>query len=370
MNGFTQKLEQLKDKGRYRSLNLAAGMDLTSNDYLGLAGSDTLREAAIDFLQGGGDIGAGGSRLLRGHTDAHADLEEYAAAFFAAPSSLYFATGFQANIALFQALPSRHDTIIYDEFVHASSRDGIQNAHATKIKVPHNDFNGFEAALKKVKGQAWIAVESVYSMDGDVAPLDGLYHLAARYDAMLIVDEAHGVGVMGADGKGVSQELIAQHGYERLIVVHTCGKALGLAGGLMCASQEIVEYMINAARGFIYSTAPMPLQAHLVQKALAFLASEQGQQKREALSALSKHAQKLFGGAGTHIVPIMIGDDAQAVYVADMLQQKGWDIRAIRPPTVPEGTARLRLSLNADMSVETLAQFAADFEDTQKRKAA
>lgn len=370
MNNFSGKLERLKEHGRYRSLILPAGIDLTSNDYLGLAGSDFLREAAIDFLQQGGEIGAGGSRLLRGHGDAHAALESYAATFFAAPRALYFASGFQANTTLFQTLPTRHDTIIFDEYVHASAREGIQNSAAARIKVQHNDVSDFEAALNKAKGQVWIAVESVYSMDGDVAPLDALYDLAVRYDAMLIVDEAHGSGVMGADGRGVSQGLIDQHGYERLIVLHTCGKALGVAGGLLCACEEIVEYMINAARGFIYSTAPMPLQAYLVHKALSFVASSQGAEKRRALRVLSEKAQQIFAGAGTHIVPIIIGADARAVDVSHMLQQKGWDIRAIRPPTVPEGTARLRLSLNADMRVQTLEDFAADFEQITERKAA
>lgn len=371
LNLYQDKLDDLKGQGRYRSLSLPHGVDLTSNDYLGLANCDLLRAAAIDFLQQGGDIGAGGSRLLRGHTDAHQVLEDYAAEFFAAPRALYFASGFQANTTLFQTLPSRHDVIVFDEFVHASAREGIQNSHAHHIKVQHNDVDAFDSACRRAReqysGRIWIAVESIYSMDGDVAPLKVLYEIAARYDAILVVDEAHGTGVMGAHGRGVSEALITQHGYDRIIVLHTCGKTIGVAGGLICASSDVVEMMINAARGFIYSTAPMPLQAYLVQKSLEIIAGDEGATRRKRLIDLSQKAQQLFGREGAHIVPIIIGDNDRCVAVAEMLQQKGWDIRAIRPPTVPNGTARLRLSLSANLDDETLEKFAEDLFIAQGR---
>jgi len=364
MTNFFQLLNDLKDKGRYRSLNLPAGIDLTSNDYLGFAADDVLRDAALSYLQEGGTIGAAGSRLLRGHCEEHAALEDYAARFFTAPKCLYLGSGFQANTTLFQTLSSRHDVIIYDEFVHASAREGIQNSHAMHIKVQHNDAQGFEDACKKLretcKGQLWIAVESLYSMDGDVAPLEDLFEIAARYDAMLVVDEAHAVGAMGQDGKGLAFDVYDAFP-EYLITLHTCGKALGVAGAVMCASEDVIDVMINKARGFIYSTAPMPLQAHLVQKALEVIGSDEGQKRRDHLKILAEHAQQLFGGAGSYIVPIMIGDDERSIHVAQNLQQKGWDIRAIRPPTVPEGTARLRLSLSARLEPEQLENFAADF---------
>ncbi len=370
MEFFQNHLNVLKEKNRFRSLKLADGVDLTSNDYLGLAGHPYMRAAAISYFQDGGVIGAGGSRLLRGHAAEHAALEEYAAEFFAAPKALFFSSGFQTNAAIFQTLPSRHDTIIFDEYVHASAREGIQNSKAAHIRAAHNDVAAFEAALKKSKGQAWIAVESVYSMDGDFAPLAELYALAKKYDAVLIVDEAHGTGVCGESGRGVSEELIVKHGYDRLIVLHTCGKAMGVAGGLLCASEDVIDMMINAARGFVYSTAPMPLQAHLVQKSLELIGSEEGAGRRRDLQVVCKKAQQLFGGAGSHVVPIIIGDDGACLEVVEMLQQKGWDIRAIRPPTVPEGTARLRLSLNADLGVGMLEQFAADLDNITRKKAA
>lgn len=413
MRSFSQKLDDLKDKGRYRTLSLPGGIDLTSNDYLGLAAHTALCAAAISFLQDGGAIGAGGSRLLRGHTDAHAALEAFAADFFAAPKTLYFASGFQANNTLFQALATRHDVIVFDEFVHASAREGIQNSQAQHIRARHNDIDSFNAALERAKaqqkadGQIWMAVESVYSMDGDMAPLAELYALAKEFDAILIVDEAHGTGVCGAEGKGVAYDLcmslrasdqfydqtllhadVNQHldpderqdasvpdcrvgsdepprndnWPDNLIVLHTCGKAMGVAGGLVCGSEEIIDMLVNTARGFIYSTAPLPLQAHLVQKSLELIGSDEGATRREKLRALCQKAQQKFGGAGTHIVPILIGDDERAVFVAQELQQKGYDIRAIRPPTVPEGTARLRLSLSVDLDENILDQFAADLK--------
>ncbi|MFK7839536.1 MAG: aminotransferase class I/II-fold pyridoxal phosphate-dependent enzyme [Bdellovibrionales bacterium] len=366
---FQQHLHDLEVQGRYRSLSLPHGIDLTSNDYLSLANHPLLRQAAKDYLHNGGVIGAGGSRLLRGHCAEHEALEAYAATFFAAPRCLYLSSGFQANITIFQALASRHDVIIYDEFVHASAREGIQNSHAKAYKVQHNDASAFEEMCKKAQqniaqgsgGHIWIAVESLYSMDGDIAPLEALRAVAERYDATLIIDEAHASGAMGATGRGVSEALIKAHGYDRIITLHTCGKALGVAGSILCASQHVIDTIINVGRGFVYSTAPMPLQAHLVECALRIIDSDEGKERRERLYSVAKKAQQIFGGVGSYIVPLVIGNDQLCVDVAHMLQQKGWDIRAIRPPTVPVGSARLRLSLNADLTSDMLDQFAADY---------
>lgn len=370
MKSLNEKLRQLEARGRLRSLNLPAGIDLTSNDYLGMACCDDLRAAAVRFLQEGGDIGAAGSRLLRGHTQSHADLEDFAAAFFKAPRALYFSSGFQANCALFQTLPERHDTIIFDGLIHASAREGIQNSLAVHVRVPHNDLAAYEEALKKADGQKWIAVESVYSMDGDFAPLEKLYALAEDYDAVLVIDEAHGSGIYGAQGRGCSAEIIARYGMDRIITLHTCGKAIGVAGGLVCASSSVIDTLINSARGFIYSTAPLPLQAFLVQKSLEILSGTEGDASRQKLFVLNATAQKLFGGAGSQVVPILVGADHKAVEVAEALQAAGYDIRAIRPPTVPEGTARLRLSLSTALDEETLKKFATALAPLLQERAA
>lgn len=359
---YRERLRELAALGRDRQCRLPVGVDLTSNDYLGLRRHPALRAAAVAALEGGLELGAGGSRLLRGHHAAHEELEAFAAAYFGAPAALYFATGFQANAALFATLPDRRDVILFDAMIHASARVGIQAAAARHVRVAHNDLNAFEDALREWRDRAeqiWIAVESVYSMGGDLAPLPELVALAQKYDATLVVDEAHATGVFGADGKGLAEGL----SYDRLIVLHTCGKALGVAGGLICAAPEIVAYLVNRARGFIYSTAPMPLQAVLVQKALELAAAEP--ERRRKLWELRDLANQLLPvpPSASQIIPIIVGSDAAAVMLAGQLQQAGFDIRAIRPPTVPEGTARLRLSLSCELTPQEIHAFAAALRD-------
>jgi len=357
MRDFSAELESLKGKGRYRSLRLPRGIDLSSNDYLGLSDHPDLRQTAIEALENGIEIGATGSRLLRGHRDAHAELEAFAAQHFDVPKTLFFANGFQANYALITTLIGRHDIAIFDALCHASMRDGLHAAHCDTIKVRHNDLDDFEAALKKPRragGQAWVLIESVYSMDGDVAPVAELLELCERHDAIAIVDEAHGTGVFGATGRGVTEDLP----HDRMISLHTCGKALGVAGALVCARADIIDYLVNAARPFIFSTAPMPLQALLVQKALQLSAAEPW--RRDRLKTLQGFVAGRLQDLTVQspIVPIVIGDDARAVAIAEALQAQGFDIRAIRPPTVPAGTARLRLSLNANLTEDDLSAFA------------
>ncbi|GJL85449.1 MAG: 8-amino-7-oxononanoate synthase [Micavibrio sp.] len=356
MHYFKKSLEQLKERGRYRSLTLSEGIDLTSNDYLGFRDHPKLREAALRAIESGIDLGSGGSRLLRGNHSAHEELEAFSAEFFGYERSLYFVTGFQANYALFTTLLTRHDVVLYDSLIHASVKDGIHAGHAKGVKVEHNDLNAYEDALKRFRDEAqqiFIAVESLYSMDGDFAPLQELYDLAQKYDAILIVDEAHATGVWGESGKGCAESLPR----ENLMTLHTCGKALGIAGGLVCASGNIIDTLINTARPFIYSTAPPPLQAVLVREAFRLVQSEEGKERRQRLHSICNNVKSQMGGAGSQIVPIILGEDSHAVFVASALQKAGFDIRAIRPPTVPEGSARLRLSLNADLDKEALDQF-------------
>jgi len=362
MPHFKKSLDELERKGRLRALKLPTGIDLTSNDYLGMANHPALKETAITALENGLEIGAAGSRLLRGHTPSHAALESFAVTHFKAGGALYFSSGFQANYALLTTLPQRKDVVLYDEFAHASMRDGLQAAKYKSYKFAHNDLNALEDLLKRHRTQTqntWIAIETLYSMDGDRAPLNEIYALAEQYDAYLIADEAHSTGVYGEQGKGLCWDIINQYGYDRLITLHTCGKAIGVSGGLVCASKDIVDYLINAARPFIYSTAPMPLQALLVQRSLEVLASEEGALKRKKLHRLSVVAKDMFGGAGTQIIPIIIGGDVEALETAARLKESGFDIRAIRPPTVPEETARLRLSLSSELD-ETVLQNVCD----------
>lgn len=350
-------LDRLREMGRYRSLRLPAGIDFSSNDYLGLSLHPALRQAAIEALQTGIEIGATGSRLLRGHRQAHEDLESFAAAYYGCPRTLFLGNGFQANYALITTLIGRQDVAIYDAFCHASMRDGLHAVRGKTIKVPHNDLDAFEDALERPVAagtRRWVLVESVYGMDGDIAPVRELLTLAEKYDAVLIVDEAHGTGVLGPTGRGETEGLP----HDRLISLHTCGKALGVAGALICANADIIDYLVNAARPFIYSTAPMPLQAVLVKRALELVRDEP--ERRERLSALKTLAAHRLPShtVRSQIVPIIMGEDAAAVALAAKLQRQGFDIRAIRPPTVPEGTARLRLSLHVGLTPQDIESFA------------
>ncbi len=357
---FQAVLQELKGKNRHRSLSLPHGADFSSNDYLGMAKHPVLKAAAIEAFESGLDVGATASRLLRGHIKQHKDLEDFAAQYYKAGAALFFSNGFQANFGILSTLPSRKDIILYDEKVHASTRDGLQVTNAKSFKFAHNDLNALEDLLKRHREKAdkiWVAVEALYSMDGDTPPLEEIYGLAQQYEAMMILDEAHSTGIMGPNGKGLSEGIIQKHGHKNLVVLHACGKAIGVAGGIVCAESEVIDYMINAARPFIYSTAPMPIQALLVQKSLEILGSQDGQERRTKILKVCKKAEELFGGFGTQIVPIMIGGDEKAIQTATAMQEAGYDIRAIRPPTVPEGTARLRMSLSSSLDEQVLLAF-------------
>ena len=231
-------LNQLERKGRRRKLFAQSGKDFTSNDYLGLVGSQRLRASVISAIERGVPVGAGGSRLLRGNHLEHEMLEEEAATFFGSERMLYFGSGYAANLAVLSTLPQRNDLIIYDELIHASAHAGIAAGRGRAASVSHNDLDAMEDVIRKWrqadgKGHPWIVVESLYSMDGDKAPLVGLMDLADRYDGFLFVDEAHATGVHGMDGRGFAAEL---EGRDNVIVLHTCGKALGVEGALVGGS--------------------------------------------------------------------------------------------------------------------------------------
>jgi 8-amino-7-oxononanoate synthase len=355
MDRFAQALERMEAAQRRRVLSCSGGVDFTSNDYLGLKSHPALRQAAIEALEAGLEAGAGGSRLLRGNHPAHEALEAYAAQAFDSQSALFFSSGFLANYALMTTLPGRHDLIAFDALIHASLRDGVQASLAEHVRIPHNDLDAFAAALRRPRrkdAMCWIVAESVYSMDGDLAPVEALLRLCREHDAWLVLDEAHATGVFGSTGHGLAEGLAA---WERLIAVHTCGKALGVAGALVCAPRRVTDYLVAKARPFIYSTAPTPLQALLVHKALELSASEGW--RRERLWELCALAGEQWPveRPRSPIIPVILGEDARALAAAARLQELGFDARAIRPPTVPEGSARLRLTLNALLSSDEVA---------------
>ncbi|MGN6820930.1 MAG: 8-amino-7-oxononanoate synthase [Sphingomonas sp.] len=351
-------LDALTARHRRRALAARAGHDFASNDYLGLAGSPEMRAIVADALARGVPIGAGGSRLLRGNHEEHEALEAEAATWAGSEAALYFSTGFAANGGIFAALPGTEDLVVYDELIHASAHDGMRLGRATRVAAAHNQVEAFADAIagwrcEGGKGRPWIAVESLYSMDGDTAPIAELIAVADREDAVLIVDEAHATGVFGPGGRGLAA---AWEGRDNLITLRTCGKALGAEGALVCASRAVCDVLINRARGFIFSTAPSPLMAAAVRGALDLLDREPERIAR--LDALVRHAHDRLVplgalATGTPIMPVIVGDDARTMAIAARLQAQGFDVRGIRPPTVPVGTARLRLSitLNVDETV-------------------
>ncbi len=353
-------LDRLSAISRRRELAGRAGADFASNDYLGLAGSRELADAVQAALDRGVPVGSGGSRLLRGNHPEHEALEAEAAEFFRSQRALWFSTGFAANSALFSTLPQRGDLVVHDELIHASAHEGVRLGRADHVTVRHNDTGAFEHAIRAWrsggnKGRVWIAVESLYSMDGDRAPLDELAALADRHQAVLLIDEAHATGLFGPDGRGLAAHL---EGRDNVITLRTCGKSLGCEGALVCAPSVVCDFLINRGRGFIFSTAPSPLMASAVRAALRLLRSDPA--RRSALWSKVRLAEAALAPAGvsatgSQILPAIIGEDARTMEIAATLQALGYDVRGIRPPTVPHGTARLRIAITLNVSDESIA---------------
>jgi 8-amino-7-oxononanoate synthase len=350
LTAHLQDLARLAARDRLRALMPRAGADFSSNDYLALARSPRLREAVADALARGVAVGSGGSRLLRGNDPEHDALEGEAAAFFGCEAALWFSSGYAANAALLGTLPQRGDLVVHDALIHASAHEGMRLGRAEAMAARHNDADSFDDAITAWRarggtGRAWIAVESLYSMDGDRAPLADLAAVAARHDAFLLIDEAHATGVFGPEGRGLAADL---EGRENVVTLRTCGKALGCEGALVCGPATVRDFLVNRGRGFIFSTAPSPLMASAVRAALRIVAEEP--QRRERLHALVAYAERALAGCGveptgSQILPLVLGDDATTMRVAGAVQAAGYDVRGIRPPTVPVGEARLRISV-------------------------
>ena len=348
---------------RRRVLIERRGKDFSSNDYLALGRSRRIAAAVSDAIARGVPIGSGGSRLLRGNDPEHEMLEAEAAAFFGAETALYFSTGYAANAALFATLPQRGDLVVHDALIHASAHEGMRLGRGDCVAAAHNDVTAFEDAILAWRrgggrGRAWIAVESLYSMDGDRAPLDELLAVAQRHDGVLLIDEAHATGVFGDDGRGLAG---AFEGRPDVVTLRTCGKAMGCEGALVCGPAVVRDFLINRARAFIFSTAPSPLMASAARESLRILADEPD--RRTALHALVTHAEHALAPhgvtpTGSQILPLVIGDDAATMRIAAAVQAAGFDIRGIRPPTVPQGTSRLRISLTLNVTEHDITALA------------
>lgn len=352
------RLEALSAAGLQRRLRSPAGIDLTSNDSLGLADHPRLREhmraALLDE-----PAGAGGSRLLRGQRDVFARLERRLAAFCGREAALLFGSGWAANTGLLQALLGPDDLALSDAANHASLIDGLRLSGARKVVYPHQDLGAVAAGLRLPRrGRAFVVTESLFGMDGDLTPLRELAGLCGEADALLIVDEAHATGVFGA-GRVAELGLCEQ----ALCSVHTGGKALGSGGAWVAGPAELIELLVQRARPFVFSTAPLPALAAALEAALDVLRDEPWRPaellRKSALlrAALAGHGVPVGGEA--HILSLVVGANEAAVALQERLAEAGFDARAVRPPTVPPGTARLRLSVRAPLPDEELLRFAA-----------
>jgi 8-amino-7-oxononanoate synthase len=355
-------LHALELRTQHRSLAEICGVNLCSNDYLGLAESPALREAVIEAVTAAGRVGATGSRLLSGHTRDWQSLEQEFAEFVGTEAALFFSSGYAANLGLLTSLAGKDDVVFSDELNHASLIDGIRLSKARKIVYPHLDLQALESALRAKagsRGRKVVVTESVFSMDGDIAPLEKIGELAERHGAVVIVDEAHATGVHGRSGRGLAAaEEIAGRVFA---VVHTCGKALASAGAFVCGSKVLKEYLINHARTFIFSTALPPYIAGQIRAAMR-LSLAMDRQRATLLENAKKFAAALradgwnVSETASQIIPVIIGGNAETIAAAAELQEKGFAVKAIRPPTVAAGQSRLRLSLTTLISPEELTR--------------
>lgn len=346
------RLSEIDAEGLRRTPRPPAGIDLCSNDYLGLANHPLIVQRMAKAVIAGG-VGSTGSRLLRGERSGFACVEEKFARFKGTERSLYFSSGYLANLAVLTTFPEDGDVIFADERNHASLIDGARLSRARRVVFPHNDVAALAKLLREEPGggQKFVVVESLFSMDGDAAPLAEYVALCRTAGAALIVDEAHAVGVYGSRGQG----LVSDSG-DVFLSINTAGKALGVSGAFVAGSSDAIEYLIQRARTFIFSTAPPPAVAAALSASLEIIANEP--ERRERLLARARYLRRQLGLEGdSPIIPVIIGENERAVAVAGELQAAGFDVRAIRPPTVPAGTARLRITVNQGLSEEVLDRF-------------
>jgi 8-amino-7-oxononanoate synthase len=338
-----------------------------SNDYLGLANDPALIDAACSGARQWG-IGSGASHLVSGHLAPHEALEQKLASFTGFARALLMTTGYMANLGIVPALVGRGDAVFADKLNHASLIDAVQLSRADNQRYPHGDLPALERLLaKSTAKRKLILTDAVFSMDGDLAPLPGLLELAERFDAWLVVDDAHGFGVLGPQGRG-SLAHFALPNAERIVYMGTLGKAAGASGAFVAGSETVIEWLLQRARTYIFTTGSSPVMACALIAALELI--EQGEDRRAQLRRLTTQLKNGLAdtrwqlmSSPTAIQPVIIGDNHEALRVATALYEKGLWVPAIRPPTVPKGTARLRVSLSAAHSEEHVAALVAALQD-------
>jgi 8-amino-7-oxononanoate synthase len=357
---LAKALRALEQQHQHRILTEVRGVDFCSNDYLGLAQNPALRQAVSRAVENASRMGGTASRLLSGHTEGWRILEEKFAKFAGTEAALFFGSGYAANMGLLSSLVGPDDVVYSDILNHASLIDGMRLSGARKVIYPHLDLSALESSLRQDAGAPWrriIVTESVFSMNGDVAPLKEMASLAEKFGAAMIIDEAHATGVHGKGGCGLAADAGILPNV--LATVHTCGKALACAGAFVCGPAVMKDYLINHARTFIFSTALPPYFADQIGAAVQLAAGMDAE--RQVLLRRAKDLNQAFrragfdtGGSSSQIVPVVLGSNQDTLRAAEHLQRKGFAVRAIRPPTVPAGSARLRLSLTAQIAEEHL----------------
>lgn len=377
MNSFDAALQErlaaIREQGLYRELrridspqspHIHIGgktlLNFSSNDYLGLANEPALKEAAIQAVEKFG-AGSGASRLICGSLAPHQELEETLAAFKGTEAALVFATGYSAAVGAIGALMGKDDIVVIDKLVHASIVDAARSCGAKLRVFAHNDLNELEEILKwtrdgevpsfkfQVPRSVLVITESIFSMDGDCAPLREMVALKNQYGAWLMVDEAHATGLYGKQGRGLAEESGVSGQIE--VQMGTLGKALGASGGYICGSRTLIDFLVNRARSFIFSTAPVPAAAAAAVAGIRFVQSSSGEQRRKFLwERINQFRLALELGTSSFssaIIPLIIGDESEAVKAAAALLKEDIYIPAIRYPTVARGKARLRVTITA-----------------------
>jgi len=373
MSFFKQELEDLRTSGLYRSMRLVEGPQrgriilddrevllLCSNNYLGLADDPYLKEASIRAVSSYG-VGSGAARLVSGNMDLHRKLEERLAAFKGTEAALLFNNGYSANVGIISALVGRGDTIYSDRLNHASIIDGALLSRATLLRYPHNNMGELRRLLRENsgRGRQLIITDGVFSMDGDVALLREIAALKKEFGALLMVDDAHGTAVIGAQGRGsvelcgVSPEVDVQMG--------TMGKGLGSFGAYVAGSAELIDYLRNRARSFIFSTSLPPAVLAASLAAIDLVSSSEGAVLRERLAANTRIFSRALVAGGfdtlgstTQIVPVLVGEAKKTMEFSRRLLEEGLFVQGIRPPTVPAGSCRLRCTVMATHEEEEL----------------
>lgn len=357
-----RRIRELEESGLRRVLQIPSGIDLSSNDYLGLANHPTIKERMAEaVLQEG--CGSTASRLLRGERAVLSAVERRFAAFKGSEAALYFGSGYTANLGVLATFLERHDTIFTDAQNHASIVDGIRLSRAKRIKFRHCDVDDLARRMRSAPQdtQRFLITESLFSMDGDFAPLADYAQLCRETGTVLIVDEAHAVGVYGSRGRGWVEQMGCAE--EIFLSVDTAGKALGVCGAFVSGMSWAVDYLIQRARSFMFSTAPPPSIAAALDASISVIENEP--ERRKCVQDLSAQLRATLierglniGRSESQVIPIILGDNARATAVAAELQNEGFDVRAIRPPAVSPGTARLRVSVNATLTEPILQRFA------------